>query len=370
MRLGILVTSIGNFGKKGFYNSQEIGLAKELSNNFDEVIVYKSISYENKFERYNVEKYQNIIVKLIPTKNIGINGIIDLKKIDKDLEALIYFSDTQIMVPKVYKWCIKNHVEFIPYIGVLESHSKNIYKEFIINRLVNRNINVYKKCECLVKTPKVKEKLKGYGINKCNVAPVGLDLTIMKNNDIEYDINKLKIKWGFNTNDKILLFIGRFVDEKRPLKAIELLKKVNKINREYKLLMVGSGELENKVKRLINTFNINRNVKIINKIPNDEIWQVYKIADIFINLNKKEIFGMAILEAMYYKCKVVACEAPGPNFIIDNKFNGIICKNDDELIDAIFYNDNLITENAYKSVIDKFTWKATATLIRQILKRK
>ena len=28
MRVGILVTSIGNFGKKGLYNAQEIGFAK------------------------------------------------------------------------------------------------------------------------------------------------------------------------------------------------------------------------------------------------------------------------------------------------------------------------------------------------------
>ena len=30
MRLGILTTGIGSYGKKGFYNAQEIGLAKEM----------------------------------------------------------------------------------------------------------------------------------------------------------------------------------------------------------------------------------------------------------------------------------------------------------------------------------------------------
>ena len=29
MRIGLLITSIGDFGKKGFYNAQEIGLAME-----------------------------------------------------------------------------------------------------------------------------------------------------------------------------------------------------------------------------------------------------------------------------------------------------------------------------------------------------
>lgn len=44
MRIGLLITSIGNFGQKGFYNAQEIGLAKELDKLFDEVIVYKAVS--------------------------------------------------------------------------------------------------------------------------------------------------------------------------------------------------------------------------------------------------------------------------------------------------------------------------------------
>ena len=43
MRIGLLITSIGNFGQKGFYNAQEIGLAKELDKLFDEVIVYKAV---------------------------------------------------------------------------------------------------------------------------------------------------------------------------------------------------------------------------------------------------------------------------------------------------------------------------------------
>ena len=43
MRIGLLITSIGNFGKKGFYNMQEVGLAKELDKLIDEVIVYKAV---------------------------------------------------------------------------------------------------------------------------------------------------------------------------------------------------------------------------------------------------------------------------------------------------------------------------------------
>ena len=38
MRIGLLVTSVGNFVNKGFYNLQEVGLAHELDTLFDEGI--------------------------------------------------------------------------------------------------------------------------------------------------------------------------------------------------------------------------------------------------------------------------------------------------------------------------------------------
>ena len=46
MRVGLLITSIGSFGKKGFYNAQEIGLAKALDSLVDEVKVYRLVSVE------------------------------------------------------------------------------------------------------------------------------------------------------------------------------------------------------------------------------------------------------------------------------------------------------------------------------------
>ena len=39
MKVGILITSISNFGQKGFYNAQEIGLAKAMAKSCEAVEV-------------------------------------------------------------------------------------------------------------------------------------------------------------------------------------------------------------------------------------------------------------------------------------------------------------------------------------------
>ena len=172
MRIGLLITSIGNFGQKGFYNAQEIGLAKELDKLFDEVIVYKAIPEDQTKQVIKLEECRNSILYQIPIKSKGINGIWNCSIMDPTLDALIYFSDTQLAVPRVYKWCRKNRVEIYPYIGVIESHSTNQIKKFIINKLTKRNILVYKKCSCFAKTPMLIEQLNEYGISRTKLVPV------------------------------------------------------------------------------------------------------------------------------------------------------------------------------------------------------
>ena len=48
MRIGLLITSIGNFGQSAFYNAQEIGLDKALDKTVDEVKIYKLVSMKQK----------------------------------------------------------------------------------------------------------------------------------------------------------------------------------------------------------------------------------------------------------------------------------------------------------------------------------
>lgn len=83
------------------------------------------------------------------------------------------------------------------------------------------------------------------------------------------------------------------------------------------------------------------------------------MADSFVNLNRQEIFGMAILEAMYYGCKVVAWDAPGPNLIIENGKSGWLVRDDEEVIEKIMDNAD-ISKEAHMRVIDEFTWESSA----------
>ena len=360
MKIGILLTYVAEYGKSGFYNNQETGLAKELSKLVDGLIIYKAVAATEKPEEIPFSECPHTVLKRVPTKANGMNGVWDCSVMDPSLDAIIYFSDTQLAVPSVYKWCREHQVKLFPYIGVSESHSTSAVKRMVMDFFFSRNVSVYKKCVCFVKTPDVEAALAKKGIQNTVVTPVGIDVSLLHEEYKKADLDALKVKWGFAPEDKILLFIGRMTEEKQPQLMIKIFQRVYREQPRYKLLMVGKGELLDAVRQAAQGLP----VKFVEQVPNADIWELYRIAEAFVNLNRQEIFGMAILEAMYYECKVIAWKAPGPNFIIGGEPYGCLRDSDEGMIAAIEKND-IDTQAAHQRILDSFTWASTAKLMRE-----
>lgn len=368
MRIGLLITSIGDFGERGFYNAQEIGLAKALDSLADEVRVYKLVSADRENCIEAIVGCRNSAVQYLPAKRIGTNGMPDMAAVDASLDALVYFADTQLALPSVYKWAAKNRIHFLPYIGVMESHSTNRVKRTVMDFLFRRNIKVYRKCRCLAKSTAIGLKLEQQGVRQITLAPVGLDMSILRADYEKYDPFELKEKYGYRQDDKILLFVGRLTEEKQPMRMVRIYADIAQKDARYKLLMVGTGELRDEVVRCMGERGMSAEIRLIDRIPNCDIWELYRFADAFVNLNQQEIFGMAILEAMYYGCKVVAWKAPGPDFIIEDGVSGFLADGDDTAVDLIL-NGKVDGRVAHKRVVDCFTWDIAANKIATLARQ-
>lgn len=366
MKVGIMVLSVGSFGKKGFYNLQEIGLAKAIDVLCDETKIYKLVPMSEEGKEEHIEGTRHASLHCLPSKCVGTNGIPDMQLLDRDLDALICFSDTQLMLPKVFRWAKKYRIPLFPYVGVVESHSTNSLKKAVIDILFRRNLAVYRKCHCIVKTPLVREKLTRAGVQMVTVVPVGLDLDLLHANYEYASVSELKKKYGYQETDRVLLFIGRLIDEKQPVRMIDILAEIRQKNASYKLLMVGTGELKDVVETRIRKLGVQDAVQLVERIPNSDIWELYRLADSFVNLNQQEIFGMAILEAMYYGCKVVAWNAPGPNLIIENRKSGWLTESNDEVIERILDATD-VGEEAHRRILREFTWESSAKKIITVI---
>ena len=130
-------------------------------------------------------------------------------------------------------------------------------------------------------------------------------------------------------------------------------------------LIIGTGSMDDLLQKEIDSVLDKNTYKWIKEIPNTEIHQFYVLSDFFVNFNKKEIFGMSILEAMYHGCTVIANHAPGPDMIIKTGETGYLT---DDTVDMIKYlnKSDIIDRSTISEYVKKrFTWDKSASIIHK-----
>ena len=364
MKIGILVTIISGFGKKGFYHSQEIGLGKALRELGHEVIVYKGVSREKK--RETIQAGEGLRVEYIPMPALGVHGIFDPRVLDQDLDGLLAFSDTQLFLPRVYRFCEKNGICLVPYIGIAHSSEKNFKSLWMdaVYRLGTRRI--YRKIPVLAKNDGVRRELMAQGVRDCEIAPVGLDETELKQDFETQDRSALRAKYGYSDQDVIISFVGRMKSEKRPLDMLRILDQV-KEKKPFRLLMVGEGYLEKEVMDEARRLSLTDRVRLIPRIPYEKMWEVHYIADYIVNLCDREIFGMALLEGIYYLSSAAATDAPGPRYILTGLPGHALCQTDGEIaswLTAPAPNMQTLRDSAAK-MMERMSWRVCAQMTEQ-----
>ena len=80
----------------------------------------------------------------------------------------------------------------------------------------------------------------------------------------------------------------------------------------------------------IRQYGLEQNVIYFDNLQQKDIANLYKIADIFILPSQYEIFGMVLLEAMYFGLPVLTTLNGGSSTLIKNEENGFICELDEK----------------------------------------
>lgn len=148
-----------------------------------------------------------------------------------------------------------------------------------------------------------------------------------------------------NKNEKLIVSVGRLVDQKDYPNLIKAFRLVNeKIN--SRLLILGKGPKETELKRLCEALDVKEKVQFLGFKNNP--YKYMKGADVFVLSSKWEGFGHVIVEAMATGTPVISTDCnSGPKEIIKENEYGVLVSVGDpkeltEKIIELFNNQDLM----------------------------
>lgn len=175
---------------------------------------------------------------------------------------------------------------------------------------------------------------------------------------IEIIPNALKeIKPTKQKRDNIILYVGRFAWEKAPHYLIEAFAKIEQ-NKDWRLVMAGSGPLLNEMKSLAQQLGIAEQVEFLGDVKDVDV--LYAKAGIYVLPSVIEGFPNSLCEAMASGLPAICFDAIPHEDIFTAPKMGVVCKelsskslakeiealiNDDDLRVEIGVNASKIVEN-------------------------
>lgn len=205
---------------------------------------------------------------------------------------------------------------------------------------------------------------------------ISVDSSILKyknvNKSIEIipngvDVDKFdKIKTEKTDKFKIL-YVGRLHPQKGLKYLIRAAKKIIQNNPEVEFHLIGSGSLEQELRREVKETGLSDYFKFKGEVFNEDLIREYKSADLFVLPSIYEGQPLTLLEAWAAKLPVVATDVGGNKDFIQEGVNGYLVepRNPEKLAEAIteaMENEDLgeMGLNGYNLVKDNYTWDKVA----------
>lgn len=167
-----------------------------------------------------------------------------------------------------------------------------------------------------------------------------------------------------------LLYIGRIEPRRDPFFLLDVLAEVRKSDPDACLYLIGDGDeaYRDSVKAAIGEKGLTDWVFWQKKAPQYQMKGVYQQADFFLLPTEYEIFGMVLLEAMFFRRVVLTTPNGGADMLLRSGENGIVLEKSDParwaeaLLDVAAdpAKKAWMEQAAYETVIHENTWDALA----------
>jgi len=257
-------------------------------------------------------------------------------------------------------------------LSVLGSDINEINRSGLYKKAVIRNLKV---CDHIVT---ISDALGGrmieFGISpeKVTTVPNGVDMDLFKPRSQRISRKKIGIK-----DRTTLIFVGVLRKEKGLFELFSAFKRIYK-KHDIQLVIVGSGDIESNLKKMIEKWKLEDRVFLVGKIDNRMIPDYLSASDVFVLPSYSEGRPNVVLEALSSGLPVVSTRVGGIPEIVDQEETGLLCRPRDtdsltEAIEKMIMNPDTLAEMKRKARIsikeNGLTWENSAIQYEQIFSR-
>lgn len=205
-------------------------------------------------------------------------------------------------------------------------------------------------------------------------------------NPANYNKKELLKKYNLeNNHKKVISYICRITEQKRPFLLLEIIKQVLQKRSDTLFLIVGDGNLLNKLKQEVEKHKLERFVKFIGNVKTPE--EIYAISDFTINCSIKEGLALTSYESLSMGIPVISSNVGGQAELINEEVGKIVpcMQKDTEIhdtnysqeeiklyvnaIDEVMKNLDYYKRNCRKRILEQFTLNQMAEKMAQIFKQ-
>ncbi len=353
------------------YNLQEIGLAKALIRKGHVCdVAYYGGNEKDYSEEITFDEDKKVKILWLRGLNIMKDGIYPTFKKYIDDYDIIHVCE---YIGVMSAWLNRNYShKVVNYQGPYYSDyctgamRKAKIQDNTLLRLVDRS-----KMIVGTKSSLATEYMNSKGINNTMTIGVGLDISNLNSAGDDIQQNETVKSILSKLSDRTLLYIGTIRDLRNTKFLIDVLNRIKEIdnNNEYRLIIIGKGDpvYTEECKQKISELGLDDNVIWHDSLEQKYLKALYEVADVFVIPTKFEIYGMVILESMYFGVPVVTTYNGGSSTMM-NEDNGIVLdlESSDRWADEIvtLLNDkeryDNMCKNAHDTVVNGYTWDVLA----------
>lgn len=359
------------------YNIQEIGLGKafcRLGYDYDHICFKKADQREWTFYEYNGCRARYIEKPRKRFMRWGINLSLLKEEFLSQYDIIISREYCQIMTYLLSRKSKNVYMYSGPYYNLFMLKWFSPIYDWLFTKRIDRNIS----CK-FVKSVLAKDfmELKGYH-NVINVG-VGLDYERFEEKTTITPYTQTVVE--FMNRHRCVLYVGALSDRKNYPFLLKVYQKILEKEPDVKFVMIGRSKI-GAFSKLIGMKDsdyalhyekmlppqVREGILHVESIENAQLKYIYPLAKAFLLPSKLEIFGMVLLEAMYFGAPVITSRNGGSMTLIGNNGPGCIIANfnvDQWCKKTIEYLNNQedvkqIVEKGKRLISEEYNWDAIA----------